>query len=85
MRLRSKDTPEGTGRILSSGTDGFSNPQVSLDILSYSVSPNSHSSKQKHGQAYQKYSVPGTNFCLSQDFTAVNRHHDQGNSYKDNI
>jgi hypothetical protein len=23
--------------------------------------------------------------CLSQGFTAVNRHHDQGNSYKDNI
>jgi hypothetical protein len=26
-----------------------------------------------------------TNFCISYGFTAVNRHHDRGKSYKNNI
>jgi hypothetical protein len=29
--------------------------------------------------------VPGVGNCLSHGFTAVNRYHDQGNSYKDSI
>jgi hypothetical protein len=33
----------------------------------------------------EQYSTNGTNFCLSYGFTDVNRYHDQGNSYKDNI
>jgi hypothetical protein len=33
----------------------------------------------------QEYHTPGTNFYVSMGFTAENRHHDQVNSYKENI
>ena len=40
-----------------------------------------HSSKQKHGQSYQQYPTPGTNFCLRVSITV--RQHDHRDSYKE--
>ena len=34
-------------------------------------------------ELYKALTVSGHESCLSQGFTAVNRHHDQGNSYKE--